>query len=437
MSKHYKKFVAIASSNSVFWIIIVIFILESIWFALSLKYPITFSELIHFTSIKIYSEQYSPIFIKPSSSPLASEPLVHSTSFLFNYLMSFPYRYISIFTNSQSLQILFLRFINIAFFTWGIIIFRRLLLKVRDEPALINLSIFFFILIPVVPFLAGQINDQSLGLVFSSLALLWTVRFVEQLRTKQQLNISQLVGAISFAVLSSLVSILFLPILAGIVLYIVYVVLRFIDAKPKNFQKAFIYNWRRLNATTKSILFIFLFISFGLFIVSYGVNLVKYHSLSPSCNQALIVNNCQTTLNINPNYNYTSPTLITNRGVVSYTTSWIKNMSSSMVTLNFLYNGQSSTIPSILIVPIIITVGGLVLFVIYGIEILRHNPYLKFLLLIDLVFIISLWAENYYSFTESTQINDINGVYLIPVLIPIMFMIGLCYKRLLGTYKKP
>jgi hypothetical protein len=155
MSKTYKKFVAIVGSKKFFWAIILLFIIESVWFALSARYPMAFDEAYHLTSIQIYSHQFSPFFFKQPPGPLTYGPLVHNTSYLFHYLMSYPFRFIRFFTKDLTTQVIFLRFIDIGLFTWALFLFKKLLLKVKHEPALANITILFFILIPIVPFLDG------------------------------------------------------------------------------------------------------------------------------------------------------------------------------------------------------------------------------------------------------------------------------------------
>ena len=41
--------------------------------------------------------------------------------------MSFPYRLVEAITSSQAVQVIFLRFINIGLFAWGLVLYRRLL----------------------------------------------------------------------------------------------------------------------------------------------------------------------------------------------------------------------------------------------------------------------------------------------------------------------
>jgi hypothetical protein len=434
MSKTYKKFVAIVGSKKFFWAIILLFIIESVWFALSARYPMAFDEAYHLTSIQIYSHQFSPFFFKQPPGPLTYGPLVHNTSYLFHYLMSYPFRFIRFFTKDLTTQVIFLRFIDIGLFTWALFLFKKLLLKVKHEPALANITILFFILIPIVPFLAGQINYDDLIIPLTALSLLWTIRFVEQLRTKQQLNLPILIGTLSVVFFASVVSYIFLPILAAVTLYLAYVIVRFTRAHPNQFKNAVRYSWFRIKPIKKVLLFIVLLVGFGLFVESYVVNLVEYHNPIAQCNQVLSVSRCETYSPWARNYHDAQSHGEVNKNPIRYTLSWVDGMYDRML---FTINGPSgpegyanpSVLPVLSISIAIVLVGGVLLFIRYGRNLLKTTPYLKFLLFVDIIFLVSLWSRNYHDYLQLGQMVAINGRYLLPITIPIIFTLGLCYKK--------
>jgi len=79
-------------------------------------------------------------------------------SYLYHYLMSFPNRVLSLFIHGQTAQVITLRFIDIGFFTSGLVLFRRVLLRAGLSQGLTNFCLFLFVLIPIVPQLAGQVS---------------------------------------------------------------------------------------------------------------------------------------------------------------------------------------------------------------------------------------------------------------------------------------
>jgi len=439
MQKTYNKFVAIIGSKQFFWVIVILFILQAAWFALSARFPMAFDEAYHLANIQIYSHQYSPFFNKQPAGPLTYGPLVHNTSFLYHYLMSYPYRLIRMHTYNLKIQVTILRFIDIALFTWSLVIFRRILLKLKDEPAVANLSILVFTLIPIVPFLAGQINYDNLGIPLIALSILWSIKFVEQLRKKQQINLPLLFGALIVVTLASMVSYLFLPFFASITLYLSYVVFRFGHANTKKFKNAVKYSIHKTSRIKKALIVIVFAISVVLFIESYGINIVKFHNPIPQCNQLLSSELCSTYAPWNRNNIAAHSNVHVDINPIRYTASWLDGMYERMV---FTINGPSGSegyanpqpLP-ILNYSLIFFVGfGIILFLKYGLDLIKKNPYLKFILFIDFVFVISLWGRNYHDYINLKQLIAINGRYLLPITIPIIFIIGLCYKKLLSNH---
>ena len=89
--------------------------------------------------------------------------------------MSFPIRFIALFSSDQIVQIICPRLVNILVFVGGLFMFRRLFRQLHVSDSLINFSLLALTLISTVPFLAATINyDNQIFLmlpVVTSLAL--------------------------------------------------------------------------------------------------------------------------------------------------------------------------------------------------------------------------------------------------------------------------
>ena len=140
-----------------------------------------FDEDFHFGIIRLYAQQWSPFFAHQPAGGNVYGALTSDPSYLYHYLMSFPYRLTTLFTSSQTLQIIALRFIDVdgddVLVTWSLVLFHRVLLKAKASVGLANVTLLFFILVPVVPLLAAQINYDDLLLPLTALALLMTLEF--------------------------------------------------------------------------------------------------------------------------------------------------------------------------------------------------------------------------------------------------------------------
>src|SRR6187401_2990964 len=101
-------------ASSWFWrVILGFFVLEALWFVFSAAYPMAFDEDFHFGVTAIYSHQWLPFL--DGQPPHASQfgSLATDPSYLFHYLMSFPLRFIALFTDNQAAQVIFLRVLNV------------------------------------------------------------------------------------------------------------------------------------------------------------------------------------------------------------------------------------------------------------------------------------------------------------------------------------
>ena len=162
MKDFLNRVIAILSSRRFFWIIFVFFVFESIWIAFSAIYPMAFDENFHFGLIRVYSHYWLPFLNAQPPHADAYGAVARDPSYLYHYLMSFPYRLIALVVHGQTGQIIILRLLNIGLFSIGLILFRKVLLRARISRALTNMSLLLFALIPIAPQLAAHINYDNL-----------------------------------------------------------------------------------------------------------------------------------------------------------------------------------------------------------------------------------------------------------------------------------
>src|SRR5271154_6655389 len=110
--------------------ILAFFIFESAWIAISAAYPQAFDENFHFGLIQVYSHYWLPFLSSQPPHAASFGAVARDPSYLYQYLMSFPYRIIAHFYHEEIGQIIMLRFINVGLFAAGILLLRRILLRV-------------------------------------------------------------------------------------------------------------------------------------------------------------------------------------------------------------------------------------------------------------------------------------------------------------------
>lgn len=435
--KHFSQKIAMfVRSRTFFYLVVFLFLLEAVWIALSARYPMAFDENFHLGIIKIYAHQWSPILRHQPSGPAPYGALTTDPSYLYHYLMSFPYRVLSTLIAVPKTVIMALRFINIAFFATALVLFRKILLKTRASRALVHTTLLFFVLIPIVPLLGGEINYDNLVILLLTINLLLILCFRDQLQRKRQFNAGFFFHILSFAMLASLVKFAYLPILLAAVCYLLFILRKFLGS-PLRIWRSFLKNWHSLTGANRSVASVLLLISLGLFIQRYGLNTVKYHNLIPQCGQVLTVQQCQAYGPWARNYSFArhkSHAASTNS--LYFLGGWLYGM---FQRLFFSINGPGTTanydnkppLPLISAVAIAIFGFGLYLVGRYHKRIFRRDPVLNFLFFVSFIYLVALLGRNYHDYLQLGQLVAINGRYLILILLPVMLAVGLAYQQFL------
>lgn len=278
------RFFLFLSSRSFLYIVIGIFVVQALWFALSLAYPLAYDESYHFGIIKAYTSQLGPIIYDQPESLDYLRDLENESSFIYHYLMSFPLRLAMLFTDSLAIQVITLRIINIGFAASALLLFAKLFKNIHIPKLYTNISLFFFSMIPVLVYLSATINYDNL---LMPVAAGYFLACVAYLRGKpwQWQNIASVIALGTFA---SLIKFTFLPIFA--------VSIGFFAVRLWRYRKEFFKSlWVSITTTTwqkNTLIALALVITVGLFSSIYLKNIVVYGTPQPSCQQTLGIERC-------------------------------------------------------------------------------------------------------------------------------------------------
>lgn len=434
-----KRLIALVACPKFFWGIIALFVLQAAWIALSGRYPMAFDEDVHLGIIRLYAHHISPFWsVQPGGSDVFG-PVFRDPSYLYQWLMSFPYRFLNIFTDNQTTLVLWLRAINIALFAIGLALYRRLLLKTDASRAIVHGVLLIFVLIPVVPLLAAQINYDNLFLPLVGLTLLMVVNFDKELAQKKRSSPYALTGIIVLCLLTSLVKYAFLPIFITIVAYLA--------VRHWQVFKSFSVIWTAKKAAFKQIglgmsllLAAVIIISSGLFIERYGVNLLRYHAPVADCEQALSINACTAYGPWNRDHILElSKSSSAPSSPATYAYDWLYGM---WFRLFFSVDGPSTSFQTRVpfLVPgfsaIAFAVAGTLAVLVYLKRLFRiySAAVLSLFLAVTAAYVGVLWLNGYQSFLQTGVPVGINGRYLLPIL-PFAFLLAalafneLCVRR--------
>src|SRR5580692_8418743 len=97
-SSYRRRAVALIGSRRFFWGIVALLVLQAVWIACSGRYPMAFDEDFHLGIIRLYAHHLSPFWNGQPAGADAFGAVSRDPSYLYHYLMSFPYRLTSVFT---------------------------------------------------------------------------------------------------------------------------------------------------------------------------------------------------------------------------------------------------------------------------------------------------------------------------------------------------
>lgn len=421
----YSRIAGFIASNWFFSSVVIIFSLEALWLALVNRYGMAFDEGYHFGLIQFFSHHLNPIIKTQPSGTYNLGAIAHNSSFLYHYLLSFPYRLLAHFTSSLKTIVIILRLFNIGLAITNLLIIKRLLreLKLPKVPA--NLIILTFAFTPMLAVLAAQINYDNLLLPLTSLTLLFTLIFVKQLR-KNQLNIQLLLIILSVCLFASLVKFEFLAVFIGVVLVIGIELYSYWRRSKKSAATEIKKSFVQISKPAKASLAASLLLGLGLFTIFYGVNIVKYHNPVPSCDQVLNIKNCSEYYAWDRNHTLAvnKPADAPHMNLGHYMYLWVRVMHYQIFAEIVPTGGLVYIQPMFKIVVFLLS-GLSVLCALLSWRKLVRNKLLLLLVFISMVYLLVLLGRNYHDYLQLGQPVAIQGRYLLPVLPIIYALLGM------------
>jgi hypothetical protein len=418
-------------STRFYRLILAIFLIEAVWIAVSAAYPQAFDENYHFGLIKVFSHYWLPFLTNQPPHADAYGAVARTPSFLYHYLMSFPYRLIELFVKKQIIQVIILRLINVGLFVYGITLFRKVLLRVGSSKLLTNLILILFIFIPIVPQLAAQINYDNLLIPLTAAMILLSFRLMDELRAKK-VSIWTIVLFLGSCLLTSLVKYAFLPIFAGMVLFLLVVLYKNYKDNFRLFFQQLESSWRQQSKLAKITIVFLAIVPLGMFSEMDLANLVMYHSIQPSCSKVISIKQCMAYSPWAYNYknhqkiiNATNPVNFNNP--VIYTFQWLYWM---WYRLFFAINGPGGHFKNYPPLPLpsaatfLLVIAGIVALFKWWRKIFADNIYLLMIAVIVASYTIALMGQGYFTYLYTDVLENMNGRYLVPILLLAAAILG-------------
>lgn len=439
-----QKLYALFASRRFFYGVLIFFCIEALWFVFSALYPMAFDEDFHLGVIRIYAEQWSPFLASHPEGADAFGAVVRDPSYFFHYLMSFPYRFVGLFTQSETIQVITLRLLNVGLFAWSLVLFRKVLLRAKASPALINGAMAVFVLIPIVPQLAAHINYDNLLMVLIAWLCLIVFRLVDSFR-EQRIDVGALATLMLICLFTSVVKYAALPLLIAAVVFVAVMAYRHFRGHGKRLRMRLKDGYLRLGRPTKIILLLSLAAGSLLFVQRYGINVIHYGHPVPDCGKVLSVERCMQYGPWGRDYNLEQHRPDDFRAnPITFMDEWLVGMRHRLF---FAVSGAKTAFVNYIELPIpvltftVVFVAGLLALLAWWRQVFRDHVFLVFFLFMTCLYVVVLWYDQYGMYKQTGVAVAINGRYLLPVLLPMAVVVGRAFAiglaRVKRTYLKP
>jgi len=431
-----------------FYVVVALLVVQASWIALTARYPQAFDENYHFGLIQLHAQQWLPFFTSQPPDSGAYGALARDPSYLFHFLLSFPYRVLTMLTSSQMAQVIALRFINIAIFVVGLFVYRRLFDQLKISVAMRNVVLFFFVLLPVVPLLAGQINYDNLMLLFSGLIFIYLGRYIQYMRdrtpTAPLVPVVTALQVVLVGSLGSVVKFAFAPIFLAAVVGMLVSTLFYYHLsriKPKSLKLVFDLSDKRMLV----VLAVCAVIGLGLCFERYGINVLQYHAPVPDCGAVLSVDECQAYSPWARDYLFSStyprPPMLS---YIVYPFVWIWRMVfETMFTVTSIasrpggevYYYASSPLRIAFVTTLAAAAAGLVGAAMFWRRI-RRNRALMVILGVVGFYTAILFFQNFQAYHHDGEAVAIHARYLVPVYPVLLLCLAIGWHGVLGKIRQ-
>jgi hypothetical protein len=434
INKLVNRVLSVLRSRRFYRFIIGFFIFEAGWIAITAAYPQAFDENFHFGLIKVYSHHILPFLSGQPQGANAYGAVARDPSYLYHYLMSFPYRLIALVFKRQAYQVIALRFINIALFAYGLTLFKQILKRTKVSNSLSNLVLLLFTLIPIVPQLAGQINYDNMLFPLTALAFLLCFKLIDEIKDKKP-TFKTSITLIILCIFTSLVKYAFLPIFLGIILFFAYLLIKSYHHKLPALLSVLKKDFSRQSPKLKILLIGLLIVASGMFIQRDGINLIKYHAIAPDCAKVLNTKDCSAysvwNSDNNRHQSVISDKTSASRNIIYYGLQWIYWM---WYRLFFAINGPNASFTNYPPLPLpsavaaLIAIVGVVAVIKYRRKLFRSNPYALFISIAIFFYVGALIIQGYSTYQFTAVLENMNGRYLLPILLLVVALFGQAFS---------
>lgn len=410
-------------SDRFFYAVLSVFALGAAWIAVASLYPMAFDEEFHYGLIKIYAGGPLPFGIEHTSDMAQYGAATADASYLFHYLLSFPFRLLDVLGVPDMANIIFLRLLNIAFVAAGLIVLRRAFIEAGLSRPVIVTGLTLVSSLPVFVLLAAHINYDNLLFLIIAWCTLLLVRLTNRVQTGRPLPLSESLQLVAAMLIGMSVKYSFLPLALAMFLWLVWLVVLGYQRHKQTVSSqlaTFTSQWRSVSRR-KRYAWVGLLAVSVLFASHYLTSTLTYGSPIPSCERVFSETECQAygpwvrnkTLEANKSESFEPLSF-----PEYMTAEWFPGMTQR---LTFAVAGKTNGFETRLPLPALVhgyvslSIIGLLCLIIQLVR--RQMPWLTALTgLLTFVYVGVLAFQLYGDYIDTAEPVAINGRYLIPLL---------------------
>jgi hypothetical protein len=154
--------------------IIGVFALQAAWVAVSARL-VMYDEQYHLAAIKAFSSRWTP-FIRQSTADGPVGDIERYGSYLYHYLLSFPYRAARAMELSDGATLVVLRIVSVLFVSGALAYAWRLFGELGAGPVTANVALAIVAMMPLTVFLAGALSYDNLLALLATAFLFYGLR---------------------------------------------------------------------------------------------------------------------------------------------------------------------------------------------------------------------------------------------------------------------
>lgn len=259
-----------------FYATVVVFTASALAIALTSRREL-YDEYWHIDIIQIFSTDWTPFISHQPADSGAAGDVVRTGSYLYHYLLSWPYRWLMAAGASDTEMLITLRVITLIAPVASLFWFRRILRDVGVTAGVINTAILMYCAVPISSFVAATINYDNLVQLIGAIILSMALRLWMDPRR----SVGYYAAFLGIGALGCVTKFEFAPVFAAA---IVVVAVRYLLAVRKERSWALPLPFATAGQRARQIAALAVFVlGVALVVERYVVNIVVYRAIVPAC----------------------------------------------------------------------------------------------------------------------------------------------------------